>query len=778
MIDGKYEYFAFISYKREDEKWAKWLQSKLEHFHLPATLNGKELPKNLRPVFRDTDELSAGNLPKQIYNALSISKNLIVVCSPRSAQSEWVDKEINDFIAIKGGISDDIFPFIVEGTPYASNPNKECFPDALRSLPNNEERLGGNINEQGGRDAAVVKIISGILGISFDSLWQKHEREQKRKRTAMVIMSLLFAFVCLFICSYIVKQNQEILDRNHKLEINNLSQSLYLIELDINKGENLESFVKLKLIRKNNENLIKRSGLINKVNDLENLCVTNIKRYPLKIKEIIINDLDENSKQNDDSDDFSDSICYYQVLKSDICDIIYYNQEGEIFINNKLHKKDTTFYIESKFKITQDENYLVYSNGENTLYFYDIVNNKFISKYKSQDLFVWVPSMGGVIDVSYDNTKVLYHELSRGSEEDFIIDLLNNKKIIDDIPTSFPLLSPNGKYLLDNDNSLIIKKIINNKELCNINDSIFYDAQWRENNLIKAVKGNITTIWEIDEDNTPDFIELNPQINNSKALYVECSNDGRYLAVITDTYLYIWDIISGVNICKHEHGVYYPNCLVFSKDSKKIAYVGIHGSGELYSITDKSYKSLYLADVFSNAGDNFVLDFIFNDEVLITSTFDKLNFCNSVYSLVLDSIVVENHKILKINNNSIIFDNSKYTSDGICISQNLNQDTLLVYDNDMKKLCSFVSGEKSQYNEGFPFHSYNPTWLEFSEDGWLHANNATSYICSDGWYEAKIKQDTVNTATRYLRDSLYRIEVVDSKIFISKQNLLDKFTLD
>lgn len=26
------EYYAFISYKREDEKWAKWLQHKLEHY--------------------------------------------------------------------------------------------------------------------------------------------------------------------------------------------------------------------------------------------------------------------------------------------------------------------------------------------------------------------------------------------------------------------------------------------------------------------------------------------------------------------------------------------------------------------------------------------------------------------------------------------------------------------------------------------------------------------------------------------------------------------------
>ena len=189
------QYYAFISYKREDEKWAKWLAKKIENYNLPTTLNGKELPKSLRPVFRDTDELSAGNLPKQIYDALSISKNLVVVCSPRSAQSEWVNKEIQDFISLKGGKSDNIFPFIIEGTPNSNVKDSECFPDALRSLQGNDERLGGNVNEQGGRDAAVVKVVSGMLGVSFDSLWQKYEREQKRLRLIYASIIVLFALL-------------------------------------------------------------------------------------------------------------------------------------------------------------------------------------------------------------------------------------------------------------------------------------------------------------------------------------------------------------------------------------------------------------------------------------------------------------------------------------------------------------------------------------------------------------------------------------------------------
>ena len=38
-MDENKEYYAFISYKREDEKWAKWLQHKLEHYKFPTSLN-------------------------------------------------------------------------------------------------------------------------------------------------------------------------------------------------------------------------------------------------------------------------------------------------------------------------------------------------------------------------------------------------------------------------------------------------------------------------------------------------------------------------------------------------------------------------------------------------------------------------------------------------------------------------------------------------------------------------------------------------------------------
>ena len=49
-------YFAFISYKREDEEWAIWFHHELENYHLPISLNGRaDLPTEFRPVFRDID---------------------------------------------------------------------------------------------------------------------------------------------------------------------------------------------------------------------------------------------------------------------------------------------------------------------------------------------------------------------------------------------------------------------------------------------------------------------------------------------------------------------------------------------------------------------------------------------------------------------------------------------------------------------------------------------------------------------------------------------------
>jgi WD40 repeat protein len=184
MIDGKYEYFAFISYKEEDAEWAQWLQHKLEHYKLPTTIRKEkpELPERVSPIYEYKSEAGGGRLKEVLWKGLVGSKFLIVICSPRSGgnKSEWVNNGIRYFI--DSGLEENIIPFIVEGKAKADNPDEECFPNALKDdLKGDRELRGININEMG-RDAAAVKVVSTMFDVKFDILWQRYEREKEEER--------------------------------------------------------------------------------------------------------------------------------------------------------------------------------------------------------------------------------------------------------------------------------------------------------------------------------------------------------------------------------------------------------------------------------------------------------------------------------------------------------------------------------------------------------------------------------------------------------------------
>lgn len=214
-MNSKKEYYAFISYKREDEKWAKWLQAKLEHYRFPTNLNGRtDLPTYIRPTFRDVTDLTPGLLSEEIDKALRSSEWLIVICSPRSARSPWVCKEAQAFIDL--GHADHIIPFIIEGTPFSQESSDECYPKALLELTGSKEVLAANINEMG-RDAAVIKMVARMFGLKFDSLWQRHEREQRRNRLLITIGTFLFVLTSLFLSGYFIRQNQIIQRQRNRL---------------------------------------------------------------------------------------------------------------------------------------------------------------------------------------------------------------------------------------------------------------------------------------------------------------------------------------------------------------------------------------------------------------------------------------------------------------------------------------------------------------------------------------------------------------------------------
>lgn len=205
--ENSYEYFAFISYKREDEKWAKWLQHKLEFYKLPSSVKKEnpDLPEKIRPVFKDTTDLEPGVLAQKIQNALNSSKFLIVICSPRSANSVWVSKEVQSFI--DSGRAEYIIPFIIGGTPNATDPKDECFPEGLRQLTGEQELLGANLNEIG-REAAAIKVVARMFGLRFDSLWQRFERD-RRRRLVLGYAGIIFLFILLAIMGVLYYDRNE-----------------------------------------------------------------------------------------------------------------------------------------------------------------------------------------------------------------------------------------------------------------------------------------------------------------------------------------------------------------------------------------------------------------------------------------------------------------------------------------------------------------------------------------------------------------------------------------
>ena len=243
LIDSRYKYFAFISYKREDERWAKWLQHKLEHYRLPSNLNGRtDLPKEIRPVFKDTSELTPGNLPEQINEALEQSKYLIVICSPRSAQSEWVNKEVETFKSMdKTG---NIIPFIIDGRPYSSDHAEECFPQAILSLPREQEILGANINEMG-RDSAAVKVVARMFDIRFDELWHRHEREQKRRKTIVIASVATFILFLMGVAIWMYHQKNETQRANWRMMENQARMVAEKSKEEVKKGNVYDAILAL-----------------------------------------------------------------------------------------------------------------------------------------------------------------------------------------------------------------------------------------------------------------------------------------------------------------------------------------------------------------------------------------------------------------------------------------------------------------------------------------------------------------------------------------------------
>ncbi len=183
------KYNAFISYRHThpDLEVAKTLHKKLETFRVPYKVRKETGIKRIDRVFRDQEELPIGSdLGDNIREALRESEFLIVICSPRTPQSDWVQREIATFIELHD--REHVLAILIEGEPQAS------FPAALLTDENGNpvEPLAADIRDSsmGGMKrkfkTELLRLAAPLLHCAYDDLRQRH-RERKMRRAMAIV---------------------------------------------------------------------------------------------------------------------------------------------------------------------------------------------------------------------------------------------------------------------------------------------------------------------------------------------------------------------------------------------------------------------------------------------------------------------------------------------------------------------------------------------------------------------------------------------------------------
>jgi tetratricopeptide (TPR) repeat protein len=130
--------------------------------------------------------------------ALAGSEFLIVVCSPRSAQSQWVNHEVAWFKTHRDPTR--ILALIVDGEPGGGE--EECFPKALThrveadlTITDRPEDapLAADARDSGdGKRKARLKLAAALLGVGLDELVGRDDRRRALRQRWVTAASLLF----------------------------------------------------------------------------------------------------------------------------------------------------------------------------------------------------------------------------------------------------------------------------------------------------------------------------------------------------------------------------------------------------------------------------------------------------------------------------------------------------------------------------------------------------------------------------------------------------------
>jgi len=207
---ARFRYRAFISYSRTDADFADDLYRRLTAFRTPRPLLSRPTAHGTAPrllrVFLDRKSIEAGgDLSDHLRRRLRESAFLIVVCSVAARQSEWVGREIEEFLAVAG--RERILPVLLR--EHARQPLEDVLPDALVQL-GDQCPIGADPLVDGGIVAVRDKLLGGLLGVAQDEIAREQELADRRalRRTRAALVTIASLLVASLVASYVALQSR------------------------------------------------------------------------------------------------------------------------------------------------------------------------------------------------------------------------------------------------------------------------------------------------------------------------------------------------------------------------------------------------------------------------------------------------------------------------------------------------------------------------------------------------------------------------------------------
>jgi len=231
----EYKYDAFISYRHaeKDTLIASEIQKSLERFRIPKAIQKQTGKERFNRIFRDVEELPiSSNLTEDLTEALRLSEFLIVICSYRTSESDWVKREIDTFLELHDYNKQLVLTVLVEGEPDEVIPEVLRHDNIIHYLADGTfyckdevvEPLAANYRMpiSKARKTELPRLAASMLGCNYDDIIRRRKAFRRRR---LLIETAIISVAAIALLVYIGWMLMKIQDNLRSAQMN---QSRYL----------------------------------------------------------------------------------------------------------------------------------------------------------------------------------------------------------------------------------------------------------------------------------------------------------------------------------------------------------------------------------------------------------------------------------------------------------------------------------------------------------------------------------------------------------------------